>query len=305
MIKQLNTSSRGQLLIVTAVVIAALLISLAVVFNTALFTEAESTSVTFSDTARGESLKDSHITNIAQTIEAENEQMDGSAAADTEAIITNINTQTNQRQTKYGAIASITHDSTTGGTRVEWDNSNAYLTDEDGDGTWNVTNGIGNIRGFSMNFSTLPSTQSNAFVVSFNPDDGSETATRYFHSSGGSVQIQGKDETGAVTTSCSINDQPTTTIDFTRETLRTDDEESLCRDLWPDFDVNEIQFENGNDTKGRFEYVISSGSIAPDDGGAHSEIQDAQAVYALRVIYEYTTANTEYTTSTRIAPGEP
>lgn len=313
MIRRVNTSSRGQLLIVTAVVIAGLLISLAIVFNTALFTEAESTSVTFTDTARGESLKDSHITNIAQTIETENEQMDGSAAADTEAIISDINTQTNQRQTKYGAIVSAKHDSTTDGTRIEWDNANADLTNKDGNETWVVTGGIDDIRGYSMNFSTLPpvsdtsvsTLQSKAFAVSFNPDDASENAIRYVYKRDGFVHITGTDETGSVTTSCKIHNRPTSTIHFTTDILSSAVEKSPCRKLWPAFNVTKIQFENGDTASGEFEYNIKSGSVAPDDGGTHSEIETKDAVYAINISYDYTTDKTKYSTKTRIAPEEP
>lgn len=309
---QSNAESRGQLLIVTAVVIAALLLSLSMVLNMALFTEAQSTSVTFSDTARGESLKDTHITNIAQTIAIENSQMDGQAPSDTHAVIENINAQTTQRQTTYGAITSLTHDSTTSGTRIAWTNSDASLTNTDGNETWVVTDGIGEIRAYSMNFSTLPSLsdpsvaalEANAFGVMFNPSD-SENATRYVYRNSGEIHITGVDETATVTTACRIPERATTTIHFTTNTLTSAGEESPCRNLWPGFDVDEIQFENGDTATGEFAYVISSGSVAPDDGGTHSEIETATAVYALTVTFDYITDDTEYTTSTRLAKGEP
>lgn len=301
-------SSRGQLLIVTAVVIAALIISLSAVLNTALFTEAQSTSVTFSDTARGESLKDSQITNIAQTIETENKQMDGNANSDTQAVIENIDTQTSQRQASYGTVASISHDSTTTGTRVKWDDPDVEFRNDDGNTTWEVTDNIGSIRAYSMNFSTLPplsnpskaDLQNKSFGIVLNPNDPTENATRYVYTDGGDTRIKGIDETGSATTSCSITDHKTTEIHLTTETLTASGEESPCRSLWPGFDVETIQFENGDTAKGEFEYVRNGGNE-----GEASEIKTATSIYSLKIIYEYTTSDTEYSTTTRIAKGEP
>jgi hypothetical protein len=303
-----SDSSRGQLLIVTAVVIAALILSLAVVFNTALFTEAQSTSATFSDTARGESLKDTQITNIAQTIETENKQMDGDAEQDVKIIIKNIDTQTSQRQAKYGAIVSVSHSSTTGGTRVEWEDSDAEFINNDGNATWKVTDGIGSIRAFSMNFSTLPSLsdptvadlQDDSFGIAFNPEDTAENATRYIYTHDDTIHIRGVDDTKSITTSCSITDRTTTTVHLSTDTLTSRDEELPCRNLWPDFDVETVQFENGNTATGEFEYVRDDG-----DEGTATEIRTAAAVYSLQVTYEYTTDDVEYATTTRVAEGEP
>lgn len=301
------TASRGQLLIVTAVVIAALILSLAVVFNTALFTEAQATSGTFSDTARGESLKDTQITNTGQTIKTENEQMDGDARSDVEAAIRNIDTQTSQRQAKYGAIVSLTHDSTTEGTRVEW-NEDTTFTNNDGNATWRVTHSLVAIRAFSMNFSTLPSLsnptvgelRNDSFGVAFNPEDATENATRYVYTDDDTIHIAGIDEDRSITTSCSITNRTTTTIHFTTDTLTAPDEESPCRNLWPDFDVETVQFENGDTATGEFEYVSDGGGE-----GAATEITTAAAVYSLKVTYEYTTDDVEYATTTRVAEGEP
>lgn len=302
------TASRGQLLIVTAVVIAALVLSLAVVFNTALFTEAQATSGTFSDTARGESLKDTQITNTAQTIETENEQMDGDARSDVEAAIRNIDTQTSQRQAKYGAIVSLTHDSTTEGTRVEWNDQDAAFINNDGNATWRVTDGLVSIRAFEINFSTLPSLstptvgelRNDSFGVAFNPEDTAKNATRYIYTDDDTIHIAGIDEDRSITTSCSITNRTTTTIHFTTDTLTASDEESPCRNLWPDFDVETVQFENGDTATGEFEYVSDGG-----DEGAATEITTAAGVYSLTVTYEYTTDDVEYATTTRVAEGEP
>lgn len=311
MIELMEGRSRGQLLIVTGVVIAALIIALALVFNAALFTEAQSTSVTFSDTAQGNSLKETHTENIAQAIQIENEQMDGEAPANVEAIIQSIGDRTSHRQSKYGAVASVDHDSTTTGERIVWTDPTEEFVDGNGNETWNVTKDIGNIRVFSLSPTELPSLsdpsptelQSNAFGITFNPIE-TVNQTAYLYEDSGDFHIRSVDESGSVIASCRVEDGPETSIQFTTQTLVTADETAPCRHLWPTFNVATIQFENGNTASGEFEYVLSSGTVAPDTDG-HSNIDTATAVYATTVAFEFTTDSTEYTTVSRIARGEP
>lgn len=307
-----SSASRGQLLIATSIIVAALLITLSMAFNAALFTEAKYTSTTFSDTERGDSLKNTHVTDIRHTMERENTQMDGEAVTDTETVIQNIDARTADRQTKYGAVVTLTHVGTTTGKRVTWTNPESNFTNADGNTTWVVTNGIGDIRAFELNFTSLSTVsgtdtatvEDEAFGVVLNPSDATNE-TRYFYRRDGDIHVKGVDESGTTTTTCSVLSSEDTKIKLTTGELDAEVVQRQCDGAWPEFGVDEIGFTNADAAEGVFEYTISSGAVAPNEESQPSELSAASAVYDVTVQYTYTTDTTRYKTEKRVTRGEP
>lgn len=308
-----STESRGQLILVGGVVIAVLLVTVGIIFNTALYTEAQSVGNTYSgDAAASEDLKDSFRIDITQIIETENKQMDGEATGDTEQIIANINTYSQNRQARYGVVTSLDHASTTSGTRVEWTDSSEQFTNPDGNATWEVTAGFDNIRSYTITPETEalaglsnPSTSdlsNSSFGVTFNPGT-SDNETRYLYrdSNTDKVVIKAVDSSDKVTATCTIDNSSSLAIHLTTNTLTTPFETKQCRQLWPNMDVDTIDYTNGDQVRGRFDFTV-------DNDGAvittHSNIETADAVYAMDIDYRYQTSNVKHATTTRVVPNE-
>lgn len=304
-----TAESRGQLILVGGVVIAALLITAGMVFNTALFTNAQATSNTFSDTTQGENFKESVHIDIKRLIAKENAQMDGNANTDTQELIQNIDTYTHATQSNKGALTTISHKSTTLGTRIEWTDSTKRFENQDGNATWVVTDGISDIRKFTITPSenslaslTNPSKstiQSSAFGVKFNPTH-TENTTVYMYEDSGAVEIHTMDETGTTVSRCSIQETPPMQIAFSTETLRNKYTTTSCQALWPNADVDAIQYTNGDNIKGEFEYTVHNGNTV-----YHDNIDTAQAIYDMDIRYQYQASGSIYKTTTKIAPREP
>lgn len=303
--------SRGQLLIVGGVVVAALLITAGVVFNTALFSEAQSVSETYGgNAAASEDLKNGIRSDITTIISIENEQMDGTAADDTEEIIRNIDTYLRDRKAKHGVVTELTHKSTTRGTRVEWTDGTAVFTNADGNETWDVTT-FTDIRGYSFTPDTgalhetadpsVSTLESSVYGVRFNPDNANnETRYVYVNSNTDELTVRSVDATDTITGTCSITNETSSTVHFTTNTLSTDGSEHRCEDMWPTIGVDKIQFVNGDAAKGQFSFTVDGGSVTTP-----SEMETAAAVYAMDVTYHYQTSNVVHTTETRVAPEEP
>lgn len=308
-----SDESRGQLILVGGITLGVLLITVGIVFNAALFTEAQSVGNTYNgDAAVSESLKDSFRIDIQQTITTENAQMDGEAVEDTEQVVENINTYSQNRQARYGVITSLNHVSTASGTRVEWSDSSRNFTNSDGNVTWEVVSGINNIRKyrFTPRTSTLteladPSATTlgdSAFGMTFNPDSP-DNKTRYFYrdSSTDQVKIRGVDSSDSITMTCSIRNSSSLNIHLTTNSLVTPVESNQCRQLWPPMDVEAIEFINGDKAYGRFNFIADGSIIVPDP----DNMETAGAVYAMKIDYLYQQSNVKHTTTTRLALGEP
>lgn len=305
-----TADSRGQLLLVGGVVIAALLITIGIVFNAALFTEAQLVSDTYGGNAdASEEIKNSLRIDIVQIISTENEQMDGTAPTDTQQIIANIDTYLQNRQAQYGVVTTVNEESTTDGTRAEWTDETASFTNPDGNTTWEVAS-FNQIRAYSVTPDTdslaalsdpsASTLNSSAFGIRFNPaDPNNETRYIYINSNTDELTVRAVDASETITATCTIPDSTGSSIHLTGNTLMTDATTTRCEELWPDISVTEVQYINGEKAKGRFNFTVEGGSIT-----THSNIQTADAVYAIAVAYHYQTSNVEHTTTTRIAPQE-
>lgn len=299
--------SRGQLILVGGVTIAVLLISIGIVFNTALYTQAQSTSNTFSDTLESENYKHEMKQNIGDMITTENKQMDDTANTGITKSINTINTYSSDRQSEYGVITRITHNTTTTGERAAWTNTTKPFENPDNNTTWKVTNNIESIRQyyvkpkhtalFSASNPSATTLESSAFGITFNPD-GADTVTRYIYRNGSKVVIRGVNNANDITMTCSIENE-NTTIQLTNDAVNNKFTTNHCNNLWPNTDVNTIQYENGDNMKGEFAYTAQATTTS------HSAIDIAQSVYAVTIDYKYNSPDVTHTATTRIAPGEP
>lgn len=306
-----TVDSRGQLLLVGGVVIAALLITIGIVFNAALFTEARLVSDTSGgNAAASEEVKNSIRIDIVQIISTENEQMDSTAPSDTQQVIANIDTYLQNRQAQYGVVTTVDEASTTEGTRAEWTDETASFTNPDGNATWEVAS-FNQIRAYSVTPDTdslaelsdpsASTLNSSAFGIRFNPaDPDNETRYIYVNSNTDDLTVRAVDASETITATCTISNSTGSSIHLTGNMLTTDEATTRCEELWPDISVTEVEYINGQQAKGRFNFTVEGSSIT-----THSNIQTADAVYAIEVAYHYQTSDVKHTTTTRVAPKEP
>lgn len=298
--------SRGQLLLVSGFALAVLLLTLAVALNAATYSESLSTRADGVDDADVRTVHYSVERGISGVIRATNPRQP-------------INTNYTERKTLVreavgnwtalvglqaaadGAMVNVTVENTTKGTRVWQNESNRTLTDDSGNSTWTVANGVTSTRGFRMNVSRASlandSCPSGCFTVVVNNSTTDWRMTLTGNNSTITVDVDGPN--GSDTCSVQANH---TEIDLSSGTLAGESCPllSFADDIDGEYDVI---YENGTEAEGTYALVvdesISMGSFtSPPGPHAHP------VVWSAEVKLTYRTPNLLYQRTFWVAPGE-
>ncbi len=291
--ERFRDADRGQLLLISGLVVAVSLVALVVLLNASIYGENVATRGV--EAADGEALevRAAVVEETGARLDAANR--DGSTSdADIEASVDAIDRNLTARYASRGGIAAVDLLSTTPG---------QYLTGSVNDST--TIGEVDRIRAFSVaNGSDLPSTEAAAFTVVLNDTAANTTHEVYLYENDGDVVVARGENGSTPTERCRYpaSGDPAV-LDLTGDRL----DGEPCPMVWPESLSDEddgpfdIEFENADEAEA--EVTATVGTDANPESDTALTVRDA--VYAATIEFRYRTADLRFETPIRVAPGEP
>jgi len=313
-------AERGQILLIAAFAMAVTFVSLALVVNSAIFTENLASRGETSGSDDALVVRHEVQQSVGESIEyanTYNASSDATLTANvTDSVATIRNSVANQ-QASTGKIVAIEGPAGFNhGTRIR-DNASAggsNFTNASTGGTpredWTVVSDVDRTRAFTMNLTDAPA--SDGFVVNLTADGSPSTwrmvVTRDTSPTEYTVTVHRQ---GTTVGSCTVGDSPEyVRIDLTRGLVGGQPCPHLRYGAGID-DEYDLHFNNSDAVTGNYSMIVDrdlspttppvnlSGSRADDDPYV------THAIYAADVIYRYDGPDITYNTTVRVAPGEP
>ena len=302
--RQASRVERAQLLLITALALAVILVTVALLLNAAIFTENVATRDTTADGHEAIELRGELVDGIGELIERENrqEQTEAERIDSIESGIEASAPMVDRERARGGTVATLRYDSHEPGKLLKWDESSTFDTLDNE----TVVSGLSNARAFEMVFESHDSLSSpnaseiedDAFGVQFITEG--DNVTQYIYADSGTVVVAEAIEDRDPQPQCTVSQSGPTTVDLTGDRLSTDDEIREChRGLWPDDDLDSIVFLNGAESDGSFSLTVDE--LATASGSLQSE----DAIYSVTVDIGYQSQDLTFETTARVAPGEP
>lgn len=304
-------ANRGQLLLVAGLVMAVSLVALVVLLNATIYSENVATRGI--ESADGEALevRATAVEGTGSLIDATNRKAaadgDGYGATETavEEGVTELDTHLARTYAGRGGVTHLTVDSLRRGSYLTGNLSSSQVGDD-----------IDRTRGFVLDVDpeSLASTNASAapdeaFHVFFNGSGGgtSEVYVYADESAGGNVTVAVGENGTEPTVVGSIDpdnlDEPDrVAVDLTGERLGGQSTPGIWpAELLTQSDSYATDFENGDAAVGNATATVT----APSGGGVASELDATPAVYDATIDLRYRTAELQFETVVRVAPGEP
>jgi len=296
--ERFREADRGQLLLVSGLVVAVSLVALVVLLNASIYGENVATRGV--EAADGEALevRAAVVEEAGARLDAANR--DGpTTAADVDAGVDAIDRNLTARYSSRGGIAAVDLIDTRPG---------RYFTGSVNDST-TVTE-VDRIRAFSLaNESDLPSTDAAnadaaALAVVLNDTAADTTHEVYLYENGGDVVVARGENGSTPTERCRypVSGEPAA-LDLTGDRL----DGEPCPGIWPEALSDEtdgpfhVEFENADGVDA--ETTATVGDDANPTSDTALTVRDA--VYAATIEFRYRTADLRFETPIRVAPGEP
>jgi len=303
---------RGQILLITALVLGVAFVALAVILNSAIFTE---NLASRGDTTGADDVV-TYQSNVEDGVAAivRYETENASTSDDHGAVFSRVKVGVAdadeiflRRHARRGAVSNASILDQANGSRIFQTDSTRAFTDGNGNPDWDVATGVGQTRAFHMNVSraTLPTCGLFNDCFTMNVTDGSDLWQLSVTDSATGVEVSVDDGTGPV--SCDKVNEPFVSINVTAGTVSGEPCSALDPADWPG-SYDTIEYDNGDDVTGSYSLVVDAEGIAdspPGHFGAGPEPSVTPALYRMTIGYEYQTANLLVSQELRIAPGEP
>ncbi|MFB6353665.1 MAG: hypothetical protein ABEJ92_06220 [Halobacteriales archaeon] len=304
---------RGQLILVTALGLAILFVTLALILNTAIYTENLATrsgdigggtdAVRYHDAARD------GVGGVMDYVNAHNNSSYAALRANLSAGVDAFRNQSARQFAVGDSLAVVTLNRTVNGTRIAQTDPTRDLTNTSGNPDWTVVQDVEETRAVVINVtdasSLEPPGSANAFNLTL--DDGDET-WRLNVTNDSTTTFVGVENGTDAEFNCTA---PTGTpvIDVTAGTIDGEDCSGLdfAEGLEPPYDIS---IGHGDNITGTLSMVVNGSTLAgvPDeDLAADGSGQPfaAHAVYATTIDIVYETPRLYYNTTVRVAPGDP
>jgi hypothetical protein len=315
-----ETESRAQLILVSAFALAAILLALAVLVNSAIYTENLATRSENVESTQALEYRHGVTQYMSDVIAFANENNN---TEDYEAIKENVSdgiadagvySALQQAQRGKALSVNVTSNWDEEGSRIFQTDGGSFTSNETEE-DWTLVSDVDNTRAFSLELTKIP-TDSFSIVVNNTADPNEEwrlnitddgasdknvtvitpdsTTRRCSYTS-----IESVDVTGAT-----VNGEPCPAM------LDTEDGKPMG------FGINvsdgyAIEFEEADDIEGNYSLVVDNDTLDANTNDNYSELDEpggpsvTPAVYSATVKLDYETARMEYETEIRIAPGEP
>ena len=309
---------RGQLLLIAAFIVAVSFVALALVVNSAIFTENLATR----DDVAGSKDALEHRHEVEQSVEEAVVTINQNNSIDSSEIEDNVEAMGNQgglQQASQGRVLSVEHISNTDGIKIAQDNPDDFTNVSDYDKTWTVVEGVTSTRNMRINMTEGPSALDSTSPFQITVQGSEEWSLTIEPGTVNDVKIVVEyGPTGFTTQSetCTSDFEDYLIIDITEGTIGGEPCHALTRktDGTPMWFANnifpgyEVQFENPTNIEGKYSFIVNDGSLydtselGTDSGDTPYREEDS--LYGVRVLYGYYTADVGYQSEIRIAPGE-
>ncbi|AFK18881.1 hypothetical protein E6P09_08855 [Haloferax mediterranei ATCC 33500] len=303
---------RGQLMLVSALAIAVLLVGLALTLNTAIYTENLATRTT--DTNLDGAVNHGGAVEMgAGELLDEVNRDGGSYSSLTDAFDLALGNWSDTAATLTAVRGAVTNASRTDrvdGTRISQSDSTRDFTDRSGSGDWTLATDVG-VRGVRFNVSrdSLATSSGSAFELVL--DDGSAQVETEVYRDSTHVFVTVEDASGSRST-CSVAadsgdyvrlDVPAGELNGTAcdplDTVQTDLSGKTT-----------VTYRSSTQAEGTYELfvnktnstVFDAAKYEPADSGSSPVAEEA--LYAVNVSYVYQTGETYVSREVRVAPGE-
>ena len=325
---------RGQLLLVAVLVLAASFIVLALVINSAIFTENLATRADVAGSEEALEYRAEVIDGVGTVIADANEDPDIETASELRdhlnASVGTVSRLAGLEQALRGGVTDFEVpdkvQNVTVGDRIAQDNGTRNLTANDSSPDWTPADNVNRTRNLAFEFTRVETTLSLPDTDSFRVtlDDGSGEWTVSFRDE---VDPDvSSDETGIVvrrpdgTEAKCVRNGPNATRNLTVDVMAGTANGEPCHALrrlsdgtQMRFGTNigtpyDISFENGDNADGRYSMVIEGGAPASSGELASDQNPDypyaTPGIYDVTLSYTYQTHAVTYETDVRVAPGE-
>jgi hypothetical protein len=323
-------SNRGQLLLIGAFIIAVSFVVLALIVNSAIFTENLATR----DEVAGSGDALDHRHEVEQSVEEtmieinRNNSLDSNLEDLIKSNVDQISTQGGVQQSAQGRIVEVENDSIVieTGIKVAQDTeepfSNTTATSDDPvSDNWVVVENVTTTRNLRMNITDLKSLSSpggDPFELEIENSSASWNMSIIYEDTPDLVNITVESPNHGSPEVCTRTATDYIKIDVTRAMVGREPCHALSQttdgtEMWFGLeDEYDIKFNNYGSIKGTYSFIIDDGDFNDDnfgDGGSNHDDYDhdpyyRDAIYNATVPFKYHTADVGYETEIEIAPGE-
>ena len=319
-------NDRGQILLLAAFALAVSFVVLALVVNSAIFTE---NLATREDVAGSHDALDHRYeveTNVERLIQGVNNDSELDEG-DLETSIEQMVEEGAGQQASQGRLVSVSYVDSEPGTKIAQDTVRNFTNADDNQGRWNVTDttvDTDTVRNFKINVtepfvdSEWGSTPFQLVLNGTDPDE--EWVMEIDETSGGDgieVTVEHPDYPDEeVCTREDIGEY--TIVDVTGATVDDEPCHALGQlhdgtDMWFGTGVDSpyrIEFDNSWNIEGTYSFILGTGGvddnekIVPVNQQDEGPYYDDDAIYSADLSYEFYTSAVGYETDIRVAPGE-
>ena len=321
-----SNAERGQLLLVAVLVLAAAFIILALVVNSAIFTENLATRDSVAGSEDALEYRSEVVDSVGTMIVDANEN-----GIEQEPNITDERIELSERsgfeQALRGGVLSVGGLTTTSGQRIAQDNGTRNLTSINNTADWRLAEGVRQVRNVRFAFTDV---DADGFWIF---DEPFKMHVR--GSNGSSWTMEVSDEFGVFTDAIGITvETPSNTascvqrqsavegdftVDVTAATMDGEPCHALNRlsdgtEMWLGTGIAapyEIEFENGDNADGTYSMVTDASANPVIENLHHNPDTPpgepyyiTDAIYSVELPYTYQTHAVAYETDVRVAPGE-
>lgn len=304
--------ARGQVLLVTALILGISFVALALILNSAIFTE---NLASRGDTTGADDVVTYHHDlerGLDDVVAYETRNVSNGETHDTvfgriDTAVSDADAMFVRRHARNGVMSGATIDDVDNGTRIFQTDHTRNFTDGTGTENWTVANDVSRTRAFRMDVhGASASCGGVADCFTLNVTDGTDR-WRVFVDETTAGEIEVAVDDGSGTERCVVVDEPQVPIDVTGGTVNGTACDALAFADAPGGNYD-VRFENADAIEGTYSLVVADESIAtspPPHFGPGSDPSIAAAVYELTVAYDYRSTDVVVETELRVAPGEP
>lgn len=324
----LGGDDRGQIILVAAFILAVSFVVLALVVNSAIFTENLATRGDVPGSA--DALEHRHevergVGAIVASTNANNNTAETYLTENATEGVENVSLMSGSQQSSLGRIANVTYKDETMGYRIAQDNStDRAFTSNQTASDWELAQNVDSTRNFQMRINRTASSFGSGFVVDLNDSTESWNMT-VSEPTTDTLRVEVEHPaTSARRCDRDVTGQQNVTIDVTDGVVAGEPCPALTRAsdgtaMWFGEGLASaytIEFQNGNEVAGTYSMVLDvSGTDIDPQAATHLEElgQDedsndppyyTDALYSVVVTYEYRTHAVAYETDVDVAPGE-
>ncbi|WP_324662757.1 DUF7261 family protein [Haloarcula sediminis] len=326
----LRGNERGQIILVAAFALAIIFVAMALVVNSAIFTEnlASRGETTGSNDAL--SMRAMVEANVGDAVASANRNNNASTATLTTAVnasVRNISRQTGRQAARSGRVVDVAYDSSTAGERVYQSDGTTFANNSSAEypvaeDVARVTDGNGT-RAFEIDATDIAAANNDsAFTVRVQEhglDSGNENSwrARIWRVDSDTVHVRTLKNASGTTAieDCEVTHDPSLSsvhVDVTAGTIEGEPCDALTTGPTGEnfhfgagaTDNYDVSFANADEITGNFSMVVHPGSSLSLPS-LDSSLESSPALYDVTVRYTYVTTDMRYETDVRVAPGEP